>query len=163
MEQLTQDEEQRIARLEKYVAQVEKAQAEMVRAINAGEMEGFTEEDIRFHLSHDPNMIAEAGLFLAKIHRAYEYAKNDTKTIRAEIRRKCNQRKDELGLSSASDRDDYVQTDQRYQDAVKQELEWKYRVEQMQVIYDRYENLFVGSRKIASLFTQSKANYDMGI
>ena len=87
MEPLTQDEEKRIARLERYVEKVETAQAEMMRAINAGEMEGFSEEDIRFHLSHDPNMIAEAGLFLAKIRRAYEYAKNDTKTIRAEVRR----------------------------------------------------------------------------
>ena len=158
MEPLTQTETERIARLEKYVSKVEEAQAEMVRAINAGEMEGFSEEDIRFHLSHDPDMVAQAGLFLAKIRRAYEYAKNDTKTIRAEIRRKCNQRKEELGLSSASDRDDYVQTDANYQKALKQELEWKYRVDQMQVIYDRYENLFVGSRKIASLIEKDNEN-----
>lgn len=158
MEPLTQDEEKRIARLERYVERVEAAQAEMLRAINAGEMEGFSEEDIRFHLSHDPNMIAEAGLFLAKIRRAYEYAKNDTKTIRAEVRRKCNQRKEELGLSSASDRDDYVQVDPSYQKAIKAEMEWKYRVDQMQVIYDRYENLFVGSRKIASLLEKDNEN-----
>lgn len=158
MEPLTQNEEQRIARLEKYVERVETAQAEMMRAINAGEMEGFSEEDIRFHLSHDPDMIAEAGLFLAKIRRAYEYAKNDTKTIRAEVRRKCNQRKEELGLSSASDRDDYVQVDPSYQKAIKAEMEWKYRVDQMQVIYDRYENLFVGSRKIAGLIEKDNEN-----
>ena len=72
MDTLTQDEEKRIARLEKYVAKVEEAQEEMMRAINSGEMEGFSEADIRFYLSHTPNMIAEAGLFLAKMQRAYE-------------------------------------------------------------------------------------------
>ena len=158
MNELTQDEQKRIARLEKYVAKIELAQAEMIRAIQNGDMEAFSEEDVRFHLSHDPNAIAEAGLFLAKIHRAYEYAKNDTKTIRARVRKECNQRKDELGLSSASDRDDYVQTNPEYQEALKQELEWKYRVDQMQVIYDRYENLFVGSRKIASLIEKDNEN-----
>lgn len=158
MNELTQDEQSRIARLERYVAKIEEAQAEMIRAIQSGDMEAFSEEDVRFHLSHDPNAIAEAGLFLAKLHRAYEYAKNDTKTIRAKVRKDCNKRKEELGLSSASDRDDYVQTNPEYQEALKQELEWKYRVEQMEVIYERYENLFVGSRKIASLIEKDNAN-----
>lgn len=158
MDTLTQSEEQRIKRLESYVARVQEAQAEMVRAINEGEMEAFSEEDVRFHLSHDPNMISEAGLFLAKIHRAYEYAKNDTKTIRAKLRKDANARKDILGLSSASDRDDYVQINPEYQKALKQEMEWKYRVEQMEVILERYENLFVGSRKIASLIERDNQN-----
>lgn len=158
MNELTQDEQSRIARLERYVAKIEEAQAEMIRAIQSGDMEAFSEEDVRFHLSHDPNAIAEAGLFLTKLHRAYEYAKNDTKTIRAKVRKDCNKRKEELGLSSASDRDDYVQTNLEYQEALKQELEWKYRVEQMEVIYERYENLFVGSRKIASLIEKDNAN-----
>lgn len=159
---ITQSVSQRIERLEKYVARVEEAQAEMMRVINSGELESFSEEDVRFHLSHDPNAIAEAGLFLAKIRRAYEYAKNDTKTIRAKIRKEANRHKERLGLSSASDRDDYVQINPEYQEALKQELEWKYRVEQMEVIYNRYENLFVGSRKICSLMAQSKFNYDSG-
>ena len=158
MESLTQSEEQRLKRLESYVSRVEEAQAEMARAINSGEMEAFSEEDVRFHLSHDPNMVAEAGLFLAKIRRAYEYSKNDTKTIRAKLRKDANARKDLLGLSSASDRDDYVQINPEYQKALKQELEWKYRVEQMEVIYNRYENLFVGSRKIASLIERDNQN-----
>ena len=158
METTLQSVEERIARLERYVTKVEEAQAEMVRAINAGEMEAFSEEDVRFHLSHDPNAIAEAGLFLAKIHRAYEYAKNDTKTIRAQVRREANSRRDELKLTSASDRDDYVQVDKRYQDALKQEFEWKYRAEQMEVIYERYQNLFAGSRKIANLIEKDNQN-----
>ena len=105
MDTLTQDEQQRIARLEKYVNKVEEAQAEMMRAINSGEMEGFSEEDVRFYLSHTPNMIAEAGLFLAKMQRAYEYSKVDTKVILAKIWKKCNQHKDDLGLSNARDRE----------------------------------------------------------
>ena len=156
--ELLQSTEQRIARLERYVAKVEEAQSEMIRAINSGELEAFSEEDVRFHLSHDPNAIAEAGLFLAKIRRAYEYAKNDTKTIRATVRREANSRRDELNLTSASDRDDYVQTSPKYQEAYKQELEWKYRVEQMEVIYERYENMFAGSRKIANLIEKDNMN-----
>lgn len=156
--ELTQSDKQRLDRLEKYVSKVEEAQAEMARAINAGEMEAFSEEDVRFHLSHDPNAIAEAGLFLAKIRRAYEYAKNDTKTIRAKIRHDCTKRKEELGLSSASDRDDYVQVNPDYQKALKQELEWKYNVDRMEVIYSRYEDLFAGSRKLANLIEKDNQN-----
>lgn len=150
--------EQRITRLQKYVEQVEKAQKEMVRAIQTGEFEAFSEEDVRFHLSHDPNMIAEAGLFMAKIQRSYEYAKLDTQTIVAEIWNECNQRKDELGLSNAKDRECWVKTQPRYMQAQKQEIEWKYNLQRMSIIYDRYENLFTGSRKIANLIEKDNAN-----
>lgn len=158
MESLTQAEEQRLARLQKYIDKVEEAQAEMIRAINAGEMEAFSEEDVRFHLSHDPNAIAEAGLFLAKMQRAYDYAKLDSQTITAELWKKCNQHKDDLGLTNAKDRESYVKTQPEYIKAQQQEAEWKYRLSQMQVIYDRYENLFVGSRKIASLIEKDNTN-----
>lgn len=158
MDTLTQDEQQRIARLEKYVNKVEEAQAEMMRAINSGEMEGFSEEDVRFYLSHTPNMIAEAGLFLAKMQRAYEYSKVDTKVILAKIWKKCNQHKDDLGLSNAKDREAFVQTDPEYIKAQQQEIEWKYRVNQMQVIYDRYENLFISTRKLCSLIEKDTQN-----
>lgn len=158
MDTLTQPEEQRLARLQKYIDKVENAQAEMIRAINSGEMEGFSEEDVRFHLSHDPNQIAEAGLFLAKMRRAYEYAKIDTKTITAQLWKKCNQMKEDLKLSNAKDREAFVQTQPEFIKAQQQEIEWKYRLEQMQIIYDRYENLFVGSRKIASLIEKDNQN-----
>lgn len=163
MESLTQPEEQRMARLQKYVDKVEEAQAEMVRAINSGEMEGFTEEQVRFHLSHNPNMLAEAGLFLAKMQRDYDYAKLDVDTITAELWRKCNLHKEDLGLANAKDRESYVKTQPEYIKAQQQLLEWKYRLAQMQIIYDRYENLFIGTRKIASMLMQDKANYDQGI
>ena len=160
-EELVQGYDQRLERLTRYIEKVEQAEAEMVKAIQDGKFESFSEEDIKSHLTHDPDMIAAAGLFLAKIRRAYEYAKNDTKTIRAKLRKDCNQKKEILGLSSASDRDDYVQTNPEYQKAIKQEMEWKYRVEQMEVVYQRYQDLFTGSRKIASMLT--KEMYDHGI
>lgn len=151
MKALTEGDEKRIARLEKYAAKVEEAQAEMVRAINSGELEALSEEEIKFQLSWTPNAIAECGLLLAKIHRAYGYAKNDTKTIKADIRSEATRRKVELGLSSATDRDDYVQINPKYQEAVKQELEWECWERRMQVIYERYQDLFVSARKLASL------------
>lgn len=163
MESLTQPEEQRIARLQKYVDKVEEAQNEMIRTINSGEMEGFSEAEVRFHLSHDPNMLAEAGLFLAKLQRAYDYAKLDCETITAELWRKCNQRKDDLGLANAKDRESFVKTQPEYIKVQQQLLEWKYRLAQMQTIYNRYENLFIGTRKIASMLMQDKTNYDQGI
>ena len=129
-----------------------------MRAINSGEMEGFSEADIRFYLSHTPNMIAEAGLFLAKMQRAYEYSKVDTKVILAKIWKKTNQHKDDLGLSNAKDREAFVQTDLEYIKAQQQEIEWKYRVNQMQVIYDRYENLFISTRKLCSLIEKDTQN-----
>ena len=158
MESLTQDEEKRIARLQKYVDKVEEAQEEMMRAINSGEMEGYSEEDVRFYLSHTPNMIAEAGLFLAKMQRAYEYSKVDTKVILAKLWKKCNQQKETLGLTNAKDREAYVQTDPEYVKAQQQEIEWKYRVNQMQVIYDRYENLFISTRKLCGLIEKDNQN-----
>lgn len=158
MDTLTQPEEQRLARLQKYIDKVEEAQAEMIRAINSGEMEGFSEEQVRFHLSHNPNMLAEAGLFLAKLQRAYDYAKLDVDTITAELWRKCNQRKDDLGLANAKDRESFVKTQPEYIKAQQQLLEWKYRLAQMQVIYSRYENLFVGTRKIANLIEKDQTN-----
>lgn len=158
METLTQSEEQRLARLQKYIDKVEEAQAEMVRVVNSGKLEAFSEQDVRVHLSHDPNMLAEAGLFLAKMQRAYDYAKLDVDTITAELWRKCNQRKDTLGLTNAKDRESFVKTQPEYIKAHQQLLEWKYRLAQMQVIYDRYENLFVGTRKIANLIEKDNIN-----
>lgn len=148
----------RINRLQKYVEQVEKAQAVMLEQVQKGAFEAFSEEEVRFHLSHDPNMISDAGLFLAEMQRNYEYAKLDTQTIAAEIWKECNERKDELGLANAKDRDSWVKTQPRYIDAEKQEIEWKYNVQRMSVIYDRYENLFTGSRKIANLIEKDNEN-----
>ena len=158
MESLTQSEEQRIARLQKYIDQVEEAYAEMTRVINSGEMEGFTETEVKFHLSHDPNMLAAAGLLLAKLQRAYDYAKLDVDTIIAELWRKCNQKKEDLGLTNAKDRESFVKTQPEYIKAQQQLLEWKYRLAQMQVVYNRYENLFVGTRKIANLIEKDQSN-----
>lgn len=155
---LTESEQKRIERLQKYVAKVEQSQKEMLQAIQRGDFEAFSEEDVRFHLSHDPDMIAEAGLFLAKLQRSYEYAKLDTSTILAELWKICNEEKDSLGLSSAKDRESWVKTQPKFIKAQRQEIEWKYHLDRMKVIYDRYENLFTGSRKIANLIEKDNEN-----
>lgn len=155
---LTESEQKRIERLQKYVAKVEESQKVMLQAIQRGDFEAFSEEDVRFHLSHDPDMIAEAGLFLAKLQRSYEYAKLDTATILAELWKICNEEKDSLGLSSAKDRESWVKTQPKYIKAQRQEIEWRYHLERMKVIYDRYENLFTGSRKIANLIEKDNEN-----
>lgn len=148
---LTQSEQKRIERLQKYVSKVEEAQQVMLQAIQRGDFEAFSEEDIRFHLSHDPDMIAEAGLFLAKLQRSYEYAKLDTATILAELWKLCNEEKESLGLTNAKDRESWVKTQPKYIKAQRQEIEWKYHLNRMQIIYDRYVNLFAGSRKLANM------------
>ena len=155
---LTESEQKRIERLQKYVAKVEESQKVMLQAIQRGDFEAFSEEDVRFHLSHDPDMIAEAGLFLAKLQRSYEYAKLDTATILAELWKICNEEKDSLGLSSAKDRESWVKTQPKYIKAQRQEIEWRYHLDRMKVIYDRYENLFTGSRKIANLIEKDNEN-----
>lgn len=155
---LTESEQKRIERLQKYVAKVEESQKVMLQAIQRGDFEAFSEEDVRFHLSHDPDMIAEAGLFLAKLQRSYEYAKLDTATILAELWKICNEEKESLGLSSAKDRESWVKTQPKYIKAQRQEIEWRYHLERMKVIYDRYENLFTGSRKIANLIEKDNEN-----
>lgn len=148
---LTESEQKRIERLQKYVAKVEESQKVMLQAIQRGDFEAFSEEDVRFHLSHDPDMIAEAGLFLAKLQRSYEYAKLDTATILAELWKICNSEKESLGLSSAKDRESWVKTQPKYIKAQRQEIEWRYHLNRMQIIYDRYVNLFAGSRKLANM------------
>ena len=155
---LTESEQKRIERLQKYVAKVEESQKVMLQAIQRGDFEAFSEEDVRFHLSHDPDMIAEAGLFLAKLQRSYEYAKLDAATILAELWKICNEEKESLGLSSAKDRESWVKTQPKYIKAQRQEIEWRYHLERMKVIYDRYENLFTGSRKIANLIEKDNEN-----
>ena len=155
---LTESEQKRIERLQKYVAKVEESQKVMLQAIQRGDFEAFSEEDVRFHLSHDPDMIAEAGLFLAKLQRSYEYAKLDTATLLAELWKICNEEKESLGLSSAKDRESWVKTQPKYIKAQRQEIEWRYHLDRMKVIYDRYENLFTGSRKIANLIEKDNEN-----
>ena len=155
---LVQPEDKRIARLQEYITQIEQAMARMIKSINEGDTTGFSEEEVRFYLSSVPNMIAESGLLLAKMNRDYSYAKIDTKIITAEVWKKCNQHKDALKLSNAKDREAYVQTQPELIKAQQTEAEWKYRLDQMQIIYDRYENMFISVRKIASLIEKDNIN-----
>ena len=133
------NEDEKIKRLQRYVSKVEQIQSQMVESIKNGEFEPFTEEQIRSHLSHAPDMIAEAGLFLAQIERAYDGTKTQTQITLAELWNKCNKLKNTLDLTNAKDRESWVKI-------------------QMRVIYNRYENLFTSARKLANLIEKDNEN-----
>ena len=159
--ELTQAYEKRLARLEKYVAKVDSVMQEMEQQIVDGTFEAFSEEQIRIQLTVLPNMIADAGILLAKIQRAYSYAKNDTKSIWSQFWVDCNKRKEQLGLSSAEDRKSWVEIQPDVRQARNQESEWQYNVARAQTIFDRYNNLFTSCRKLANLIpSYNKAQDD---
>lgn len=155
---LTQSEDQRIQRLNRYAEKVEKQIEEISKQTSDDNFQYISEDEVRWYLEHVPDMIADAGLLLSKIERAYGYAKIDTKVIYAETWQKANRLRDKLGLTSAEDRKNYVQTNSEYLRAAKQELEWKYQLQRMQIIYDKYENIFTGVRKIATLLEKDNEN-----
>lgn len=148
----------KITKLDKYASKVEQALQTITLQAQGGDLEPFTEQEIRMHLSRDPEMIADAGLFLAKIQRAYESAKLNTSIVNAELWKICNEERDSLGLTNAKDRESWVKTQPKYIQCAKEEIEWKYQLERMKVIYDRYENLFYGTRKLCSLIEKDNQN-----
>lgn len=159
--ELTQAYEKRLARLERYVAKVDSVMKDLETQVAEGTFEAFSEEQIRVQLTCLPNLIADAGILLAKIQRAYSYAKNDTKSIWSQYWVDCNKRKESLGLSSAEDRKSWVEIQPDVRQARNQESEWQYNVARAQVIYDRYVNLFASCRKLANLIpTYNKAQDD---
>lgn len=103
-------------------------------------------------------MIAEAGLFLAQIERAYDGTKTQTQITLAELWNKCNKLKNTLDLTNAKDRESWVKIQPEYKSAMDLEIKWKYRVSQMRVIYNRYENLFTSARKLANLIEKDNEN-----
>jgi len=151
MEDLLQTTSERLERLNRYVSKIDQSVKELELSTARGDLESLNDEQIRYYLSNLPQIIAETGIILAKTRRAYAYAKNDTKTIRAQIRSGANKNKEALGLSSASDRDDYVQTKKEYQAALKLEFEWAYNCDVAEVVYNRYCDNFLAVRKLASL------------
>ena len=157
---LIQSEKERLERLEKYSLKIKETLEDMNAQIQRGEFESFSEEDIRYYLSHLPDVIADVGLLTAKFQRSYDYAKLDTSTINAELWKVCNEEKDSLGLSSAKDRESWVKTQPQYIKAQRQELEWRYHLDRMKIIYDRYQNLFTSTRKLANLITDIKQVQD---
>lgn len=162
MGDLIQSPEQRMARLEKYVAKVEEALKQIQEDYQSGKNNPLSEDEIKYHLATDPVMIAEVGIELAHFRRAYSYAQIDTKLIYASIWREINSKKDELKLSNAKDREAYVLSQPEYVKALRQEIEWKYNLDRMTVIYERYTNTFISSRKLAGLAIenyQAQDNY----
>lgn len=153
--------QQRVNRLDEYVSALEKSLQEMkLKTKEAGQLTSFDQPLIEAHLCNDPDMIADTGILLARFQRAYEYSKLTTQTIQAEIWRQCNEEKDERKLTSAKDREAWVKTQPRLIEALKQEIEWKYNLERMKVINERYQNLFVGVRKLASLIPEQNQIQD---
>lgn len=155
---LTQTYEKRLERLQKYVSKIELVMQEMEKQVADGAFEAYSEEQIRVQLTHVPDMIADAGVLQAKIQRAYEYAKLDTATIKAEIWKETNDEREQLGLTNAKDREAYVAIQPRFVAAKRQELEWKYNVDLAEVIHERYENIFASCRKLANLLEKDNQN-----
>lgn len=145
-------------KLQIYIQTVEDAVNIIIQKSARGDFSPKSEEEIRYLLSHTPDMISEAGLILAEFHHEYEKAKFDTKLTQAEVWRRINEKRDILNLTNAKDREAYVLAQPEYQEAVRRENEWKYRQEQMSVVYDRYCNLFVGTRKLANLMENDNQN-----
>jgi len=154
MDDLLQTSEQRMERLERYVAKVEAAIKDLEQSVARGDMESLNEEEIQFYLSHCPDMTCDAGMFLAKIQRALSYAEQDCKIVWAKVWTETNKKKDILGLSNAKDREAYVQTNEEYIKAQRSVYEWKYNCTRAQLIFDRYESIFIACRKLASMLPQ---------
>ena len=161
MDDLLQTSQERMERLEKYVAKVEEAIKDLEQSIARGDMESLNEEEIQFYLSHSPDMICSAGIFLAKIQRALSYAEQDCKIVWARIWTETNKKKESLGLSNAKDREAYVQTNEEYIKAQRSVYEWKYNCTRAQLIYERYDSIFVACRKLAGMLPQYYAAQDL--
>lgn len=152
------EEDTKFQKLQTYIEAVEKAVSIIVEKSSRGDFSPKSEEEVRYLLSHTPDMTSEAGLMLAEFHHEYEKAKFDTKLVQADLWRQINEKRDVLNLTNAKDREAYVLSQSKYQEAVRRENEWKYRCEQMQVVYDRYESLFVSVRKLANLIEKDQQN-----
>lgn len=157
----TSSEDPKVLKLQTYIETVEKAVKTISEKSRRGDFSPDSVERIQYLLSTAPDMQAQAGLMLAEFRKEYEEAKFNTKLVQANLWRQINDRRDTLNLTNAKDREAYVLSQPKYQEAVRQENEWKYRCEQMTVVHTRYQDLFVGVRKLASIL--SKEQYDHGI
>ena len=146
-----QTPEERLARLERYVAKVDARMKEIEQEVKSGNINPLSEIEIQNQLSRLPELIASTGLELAHFRRAFNYAELDDDVICARLWNEANQKKEELGLSNAKDRDAYIKKQKEYIETKRHCIEWKYNLERMTIIYERYQNLFVAVRKLASL------------
>ena len=153
--QLADSLKARVEKLDRYSAKVEESYKEIESQSKGDDFRYYSEDDIRWHLQHDPNMVAESGLMLADIQKAYDNARIDTKVILAEVWNQCNKNREALGLTSAEDRKNWVQANGRYVVALRQEVQWKYQLARMQIIYDKYQDIFTGIRKLATIIQTS--------
>lgn len=154
MSDLLQTDQQRLERLERYVAKIDQSVKELEQSASQGDLETLNEDEIRYYLSALPQLIADSGLLLAKTQRAVSYATLDAKVINAELWKEANEQKDELNLTNAKDREAYVVSNPKYIKAQQQVFEWKYQCDRAQIVFERYESLFIGVRKLCSLLPQ---------
>lgn len=159
---LVQADQERLARLEKYVTKVEEAIKDLEASVANGQMESLNEAEISFYLTNLPDIICDAGILYAKIQRGYDYAKFDTKIIASEIRDETVRKKDLLGLSNTKDQEAYIIRQQRFIDAQHSEYEWGFNCKRAQLVYERYNNMFIAVRKLVTLlptYYEAQNNY----
>ena len=155
---LIETDEKLMSRLKSAEDKATQMEYEMRKDQNTGEMAFIGADHIGAYLSVTPDLIAEFSLYEANVERDYSYAKNDTSTIKSVLWIECNQRRDELKLTNAEDRKSWVQIQPKYQAAVKREMEWKYILQRVQTILDRYNNIFMAYRKIANMVELDQSN-----
>lgn len=155
------EDDTKFQKLQTYIQTVEQAVQTIIQKSARGDFSPRSVEEIEYLLANAPDMKAQAGLMLADFHHEYEKAKFETKLTQADLWRQINEKREVLNLTNAKDREAYVLSQSKYQDAVRRENEWKYRCEQMQAVCTRYEDLHLGVRKLASML--SKEQYDYGV
>ena len=155
----TQEEKERIERLEKYIIKVDESLGRIAEELKEyGQVSYMSEQDIQRELSALPDLIADANLLLSKIQRAYDYAKDDSKRQIAKLWGECTKRKDILGLNNQKEQEAWVIQNEEYVRVIRIEIEWKYQVQRAKSIVDRYENKFAAARKLANLIEKDQTN-----
>lgn len=155
----TQEEKERIERLEKYIVKVDESLGKIAEELKEyGQVSYMSEQDIQRELSTLPDLIADANLLLSKIQRAYDYAKDDSKRQIAKLWGQYTKRKDILGLNNQKEQEAWVVQNEEYMRVVRIEIEWKYQVQRAKSIVDRYENKFASARKLANLIEKDQSN-----
>ena len=111
----TQEEKDRIERLEKYIVKVDQSLGRIAEELKEyGQVSYMSEQDIQRELSTLPDLIADANLLLSKIQRAYDYAKDDSKRQIAKLWGQCTKRKEALGLNNQKEQEAWVIQNEEY-------------------------------------------------
>ena len=107
-------------------------------------------------------MIANTALLLADFQFAHSNAVLNVKIVKASFWKDCNTKREVLGLTNAKDREAYIQSIPQVIEAQKEEIHYGYLVNQLQVIVEKYENIYISARKLANLldtYNNAQDNY----